>query len=48
MNDVLLIAIYILGIVQGATYGYLLWAPATPFKQGLIDGLSLKFLWHKK
>jgi len=34
--------------IQGITVGYILWAPNTPFKQGLIDGLSLKFLWGKK
>ena len=27
---------------------YIIWAPLTPFKQGLIDGLTLKFLWSKK
>lgn len=33
---------------QGVILGYVIWAPTTPFKQGLIDGLSLKFLWGKK
>jgi hypothetical protein len=48
MNDLLLISIYILGIVQGVMFGYIKWAPDTPFKQGLVDGLSFKFLWGKK
>jgi hypothetical protein len=48
MNDLLLIAVYILGITQGVTFGYLIWAPNSPFKQGLLDGLSFKFLWGKK
>lgn len=35
---------FILGIIVG----YIIWAPMTAFKQGLIDGLSLKFLWGKQ
>lgn len=34
--------------VQGIILGYVLWAPMTPFKRGLIDGLSLKFIWSRK
>ena len=38
----------VLMYIQGIVLGYIIWAPLTPFKQGLIDGLSLKFLWGKK
>jgi len=34
--------------VQGIGLGYIIWAPETTFKRGLMDGLSLKFLWGKK
>ena len=34
--------------LQGLVVGYIIWAPTTPFKKGLLDGLSLKFLWSKK
>lgn len=30
--------------VNGFTLGYILWAPLTPFKQGLLDGLGFKWL----
>ena len=40
--------VMVLMFVQGIVVGYILWAPATPFKQGLVDGLSLKFIWGKK
>jgi hypothetical protein len=33
---------------QGIILGYIIWAPLTAFKQGLLDGLTLKFLWKKK
>ena len=48
MNDLLSIAVYLLGIMQGIVFGYIFWAPTTAFKQGFIDGLLLKFLWGKK
>ena len=48
MNDIEMAIVAVLMFIQGITVGYILWAPATTFKQGLIDGLSLKFLWGKK
>jgi hypothetical protein len=48
MNDVEIAALAVLMFIEGITVGYILWAPTTPFKQGLVDGLSLKFLWGKK
>jgi hypothetical protein len=48
MNELLLIFIYLFGIVQGLVFGYIRWAPQSNFKQGLLDGLSLKFIWSKK
>lgn len=40
--------VIVLMFVQGVTVGYILWAPPSSFKQGLVDGLTLKFLWSKK
>lgn len=48
MNDIETAVVMVLMYIQGITVGYILWAPTTPFKQGLVDGLSLKFLWGKK
>jgi hypothetical protein len=48
MNNIETAVVMVLMFIQGITVGYILWAPPTPFKQGLVDGLSLKFLWAKK
>lgn len=48
MTEIETVVLMLLMFVQGITVGYIVWAPATPFKQGLVDGLSLKFLWNKK
>jgi hypothetical protein len=48
MNDFEIAILAVLMFIQGITVGYVLWAPTTSFKQGLIDGLTLKFLWGKK
>lgn len=48
MNDIETAVVMVLVYYLGITVGYILWAPTTPFKQGLVDGLSLKFLWGKK
>ena len=48
MNDILLIALYLLGIIQGLVFGYIKWGPESNFKKGFVDGLSLKFIWSKK
>ena len=48
MTDIEIAILMVLMFIQGITVGYILWAPITAFKQGLIDGLSLKFLWGKK
>lgn len=48
MTDFEIAVVMVLMFIQGTTVGYILWAPSTPFKQGLVDGLSLKFLWGKK
>ena len=48
MNDFETAVVPALMFVQGITVGYILWAPTTAFKQGLVDGLTLKFLWGKK
>ena len=47
-NELMSVGMYLLGILQGVVIGYIMWAPTTPFKQGLTDGLSLKFLWGRK
>ena len=41
---VLLAVVFIHGII----IGYIIWAPLTPFKQGLMDGLTFNFLRKKK
>ena len=48
MTDFEIAVLSLLMYTQGMILGYIIWAPTTPFKQGLIDGLSLKFLWSKK
>jgi len=48
MNNFEIAVVMVLMFIQGITVGYILWAPTTAFKQGLVDGLSLKFLWGKK
>jgi hypothetical protein len=48
MTDFEITILSVLMFIQGITVGYIFWAPQTPFKQGLIDGLSLKFLWSRK
>jgi len=48
MTDFEVSILAVLMLIQGITVGYILWAPTTPFKQGLVDGLSLKFLWGRK
>ena len=42
------VLIYVLGLAQGITWAYLRWAPDSVFKQGLLDGLTLKFLWRPR
>ena len=34
--------------LQGLGLGYIIWAPMTTFKQGLLDGLTFKWLWSRK
>jgi len=48
MHDLLVAGLMGFMWIQGLVVGYIIWAPPTLFKQGLIDGLSLKFLWSKK
>jgi hypothetical protein len=48
MSDIEMAIVAVLMFINGLMVGYILWAPTTPFKQGLVDGLSLKFLWGKK
>jgi hypothetical protein len=48
MTEFETVLLMILMYVNGVMFGYIAWAPDTPFKKGLVDGLSLKFLWGKK
>jgi hypothetical protein len=48
MTDLEIAVLVFLGWVNGVFLGYIIWAPLTTFKQGFVDGLSLKFLWRKK
>jgi hypothetical protein len=47
MTEFEIVLIYILGVAQGITWAYVRWAPDTAFKRGVIDGLTLKFLWKR-
>lgn len=33
--------------INGFLLGYICWAPMTKFKQGFMDGFTLKFLWDR-
>ena len=48
MNNFEIAVVMVLMFIQGITVVYILWAPDTSFKKGLVDGLSLKFLWGRK
>jgi hypothetical protein len=48
MTDLEIAGLVLIAWVNGVFLGYIIWAPLTPFKQGFVDGLSLKFLWRKK
>ena len=48
MTEFETVLLMLLMYAHGLLFGYIMWAPATRFKQGLIDGLTLKFLWSKK
>ena len=48
MNNIEIAMVATLMFMQGLMVGYILWAPSSSFKQGLVDGLTLKFLWSKK
>jgi hypothetical protein len=37
----------ILNWINGIVLGYIIWAPTSPFKRGLLNGLSLKFIWGR-
>ena len=37
----------ILTWINGIVLGYIIWAPTSPYKQGLLKGLSLKFIWGR-
>jgi hypothetical protein len=48
MSDTVFVILMLLMYVQGLVLGYVIWAPETSFKRGLIDGMSFKFLWSRK
>ena len=47
MTELETFLLLILAWIDGIILGYILWAPRSPYKQGLIDGLSLKFIWGR-
>jgi hypothetical protein len=47
MNNELITLLLIVNWINGIALGYVIWAPMTPFKQGLINGLILKFIWGR-
>ena len=48
MDELLLTFVFAVGLMQGISIGFILWAPPSNFKQGFVDGMSLKFLWKRK
>ena len=46
--ELVLIVLFLFGLLQGLAIGFILWAPNGNFKQGLMDGITLKFLWGRK
>lgn len=46
MTDLQIAGLYLFGCLQGLIVGYVLWAPETPFKQGLLRGLTFRF-WRR-
>ena len=47
-DEITTIVLMIIMYVQGLVVGYIFWAPDTNFKRGLMDGITLKFLWGKQ
>ena len=47
MTEFEVIVLVFIMFVQGLVIGYIKWAPNTAFKRGLVDGLTLKFIWKK-
>jgi hypothetical protein len=48
MSEPAEILVMIMMYIQGLLLGYIIWAPSTPFKEGVMDGLTFRFLWRKK
>ena len=48
MSDIAIVALMLLMYAQGILVGYIFWAAETPFKRGLMDGLTFKFLWGNR
>ena len=47
MTELETFLLLILTWINGIILGYIFWAPTSPYKQGLINGLSLKFIWGR-
>jgi hypothetical protein len=47
MSGLEITLLLILAWIDGIILGYIIWAPTTSYKQGLNDGLSLKFIWGR-
>ena len=47
MSDLEVVIYFVIAWLLGIVYGYIMWAPLTPFKQAFVDGLSLKFIWGR-
>ncbi len=47
MTELETFLLLIVAWINGIILGYIIWAPTSPFKQGLINGLSLKFIWGR-
>ena len=39
---------FLIGYAVGIITGYVAFAPETRFKQNLVDGLTLRFLWRRR
>lgn len=39
--------VFLWGFVIGGVCGFIKWAPDSHFKQGFVEGLSLKIIWGR-
>ncbi len=47
MSELEIALLLIFTWINGIILGYIIWAPTSPFKQAIIHGMSLKFIWGR-